>query len=67
MYIVLETYELYFREKQEYNVVCVCPSGDIVSLESPCGLSVQGSESSADVEVESSAAEADQDMTDEAG
>lgn len=42
-------------------------NGDIVSLESPCGLSVQGSESSADVEVESSAAEADQDMTDEAG
>ncbi|KAM6900627.1 sorting nexin-16 [Xenentodon cancila] len=40
-------------------------NGDCVSPDSPCGLSAQGSESSADVDVESSAAEADQDMPDE--
>lgn len=34
---------------------------------SPCGLSGQGSESSADVDVESSAAEADQDVPDDTG
>ncbi|XP_061569932.1 sorting nexin-16 isoform X2 [Cololabis saira] len=40
-------------------------SGDCASPDSPCALSAQGSESSADVDVESSAAEADQDMPDE--
>uniref|UniRef100_A0A3Q3VVT5 Sorting nexin-16 n=1 Tax=Mola mola TaxID=94237 RepID=A0A3Q3VVT5_MOLML len=35
--------------------------------ESPCGLSVPGSESSADADVESSATEADQDMPDDTG
>ncbi|XP_047424481.1 sorting nexin-16 isoform X2 [Mugil cephalus] len=40
-------------------------NGESVSPESPCGLSAQGSESSADVDVESSAAEADQDMNDD--
>lgn len=55
------------------NRVCVpvClsvrPSGEYVSPESPCGLSAQGSESSVDADVESSAAEADQDMPDDAG
>ncbi|KAM9332210.1 sorting nexin-16 isoform 1-T3 [Pholidichthys leucotaenia] len=39
--------------------------GECVSPESPCGLSAQGSESSADVE--SSAVEADQDMPDDTG
>ncbi|KAM9839377.1 sorting nexin-16 isoform 1-T1 [Aulostomus maculatus] len=42
-------------------------NGECVSSESPCGLSAQGSESSADVDVESSAAEADQDMPDNTG
>ncbi|GAA6219434.1 sorting nexin-16 isoform X1 [Lates japonicus] len=42
-------------------------NGECVSPESPCGLSAQGSESSADADVESSAAEADQDMPDDAG
>lgn len=45
----------------------VCVSGECVSPESPCGLSAQGSESSADADVESSAAEADQDMPDDTG
>ncbi|KAM8882312.1 sorting nexin-16 isoform 1-T1 [Synchiropus picturatus] len=40
-------------------------NGECASPESPCGLSAQGSESSADVE--SSAAEADQEMTDDGG
>ncbi|KAI3355084.1 hypothetical protein L3Q82_017960, partial [Scortum barcoo] len=40
-------------------------SGESASPESPCGLSAQGSESSADVDVESSAAEADQDLADD--
>lgn len=44
-----------------------CPSGEYVSPESPCGLSALGSESSADADVESSTAEADQDMPDDAG
>lgn len=48
-------------------VVCVCHSDESVSPESPCRLSAQGSESSADADVESSAAEADQDMPDETG
>lgn len=49
--------------------VCVgiCCSGVSVSPESPCGLSVPGSESSADADVESSATEADQDMPDDTG
>ncbi|KAF0028289.1 hypothetical protein F2P81_019376 [Scophthalmus maximus] len=42
-------------------------NGECVSPESPCRLSAQGSESSADVDVESSAAEADQDMPDDPG
>uniref|UniRef100_A0A3B4WDJ6 Sorting nexin-16 n=1 Tax=Seriola lalandi dorsalis TaxID=1841481 RepID=A0A3B4WDJ6_SERLL len=42
-------------------------NGECVSPESPCGLSAQGSESSADADVESSAAEADQDMPDDTG
>ncbi|XP_029979364.1 sorting nexin-16 isoform X2 [Sphaeramia orbicularis] len=42
-------------------------NGESVSPESPCRLSAQGSESSADADVESSAAEADQDMPDETG
>ncbi|KAM3593504.1 uncharacterized protein V6R79_014426 [Siganus canaliculatus] len=42
-------------------------NGECVSPESLCGLSAQGSESSADVDVESSAVEADQDMPDDAG
>ncbi|KAF7659323.1 hypothetical protein LDENG_00299060 [Lucifuga dentata] len=40
-------------------------NGECVSPESPCGLSAQGSESSTEVDVESSAAEADQDMPDD--
>uniref|UniRef100_A0A8C6PV73 Sorting nexin-16 n=1 Tax=Nothobranchius furzeri TaxID=105023 RepID=A0A8C6PV73_NOTFU len=49
--------------------VCVCLflSGECVTPESPCGLSAQGSESSAEVDVELSAAEADQDMSGDAG
>ncbi|KAM4533788.1 sorting nexin-16 isoform 2-T3 [Odontesthes bonariensis] len=42
-------------------------NGECVSPESPCALSAQGSESSADADVESSAAEADQDMPEETG
>lgn len=42
-------------------------NGESVSPESPCRLSAQGSESSVDADVESSAAEADQDMPDETG
>ncbi|XP_070709350.1 sorting nexin-16 isoform X2 [Pempheris klunzingeri] len=43
-------------------------NGECVSPESLCGLSAQGSESSsADADVESSAAEADQDMPDDTG
>uniref|UniRef100_A0A3Q2PRZ6 Sorting nexin-16 n=1 Tax=Fundulus heteroclitus TaxID=8078 RepID=A0A3Q2PRZ6_FUNHE len=42
-------------------------SGGCASPGSPWGLSAQGSESSADVDVESSAAEADQDMPDDPG
>ncbi|KAG7242259.1 hypothetical protein INR49_024028 [Caranx melampygus] len=42
-------------------------NGECASPESPCGLSAQGSESSADADVESSAAEADQDMPDDTG
>ncbi|XP_017292402.1 sorting nexin-16 isoform X2 [Kryptolebias marmoratus] len=42
-------------------------NGECVSPESPCSLSAQGSESSADADVESSAAEADQDMPDDTG
>ncbi|XP_022069629.2 sorting nexin-16 isoform X1 [Acanthochromis polyacanthus] len=42
-------------------------NGECVSPESPFGFSAQGSESSADVDVESSAAEADQDMSDDTG
>ncbi|XP_034998322.1 sorting nexin-16 isoform X1 [Hippoglossus stenolepis] len=42
-------------------------NGGCVSPGSPFGLSAQGSESSADVEVESSAAEADQDMPGDTG
>ncbi|XP_037550348.1 sorting nexin-16 [Nematolebias whitei] len=41
--------------------------GGCVSPESPCTLSARGSESSADIDVESSAAEADQDLPDDAG
>lgn len=41
--------------------------GECVSPESLCGLSAQGSESSADGGVESSAAEADQDVPDDTG
>ncbi|MEQ2164770.1 hypothetical protein GOODEAATRI_010206 [Goodea atripinnis] len=40
--------------------------GGCASPGSPCGLSAQGSESSADADVESSAAEADQDIPDDA-
>lgn len=50
-----------------YVCLSVCTSGECVSPESPCGLSAQGSESSADADVESSAAEADQDMPDDTG
>ncbi|XP_059182629.1 sorting nexin-16 isoform X2 [Centropristis striata] len=42
-------------------------NGESVSPEFLCGLSAQGSESSADADVESSAAEADQDVTDDTG
>lgn len=42
-------------------------NGECVSPESLCGLSAPGSESSADADVESSAAEADQDMPDDTG
>ncbi|XP_029001597.1 sorting nexin-16 isoform X2 [Betta splendens] len=42
-------------------------NGEYVSPDSPYGLSTQGSESSADVDVESSAAEADQDMPSDVG
>ncbi|XP_008305915.1 sorting nexin-16 isoform X2 [Cynoglossus semilaevis] len=42
-------------------------SGVCVSPESPSALSAQGSESSADADVESSAAEADQDLPDDTG
>ncbi|XP_029935100.1 sorting nexin-16 isoform X2 [Myripristis murdjan] len=42
-------------------------NGQFVSPESPCGLSAQGSESSAEADVESSAAEADQDLPEENG
>ncbi|XP_041669797.1 sorting nexin-16-like isoform X2 [Cheilinus undulatus] len=42
-------------------------NGECASPGSLCGLSAQGSESSADVEVESSAAEADQDMAENNG
>ncbi|XP_035514734.1 sorting nexin-16 isoform X2 [Morone saxatilis] len=42
-------------------------NGECVSPESLCDLSAQGSESSADADVESSAAEADQDMPDDTG
>lgn len=45
----------------------LCPSGVCVSPESPSALSAQGSESSADADVESSAAEADQDLPDDTG
>ncbi|MEQ2299853.1 hypothetical protein AMECASPLE_019189 [Ameca splendens] len=41
-------------------------NGGCASPGSPCGLSAQGSESSADADVESSAAEADQDIPDDA-
>ena len=50
--------------------MCICGfSGESLTPESPCGLSAQGSESSvdADGEVESSTAEADQDMPEENG
>lgn len=48
--------------------VCVCCSGERMSLESPCGvLSAPGSVSSADADVESSTAEADQDIPDNTG
>lgn len=40
-------------------------SGESVTPESPFGLSAPGSESSVDADVESSAAEADQDMPDD--
>ncbi|CAI5673844.1 sorting nexin-16 isoform X1 [Oreochromis niloticus] len=40
---------------------------ECVSPESPCRLSAQGSESSADADVESSAAEADQDIPEDTG
>ncbi|CAJ1081853.1 sorting nexin-16-like isoform X2 [Xyrichtys novacula] len=42
-------------------------NGECVSPGSLCGLSAQGSESSVDVDVESSAAEADQDMPEDSG
>ncbi|XP_077410746.1 sorting nexin-16 isoform X2 [Vanacampus margaritifer] len=43
-------------------------NGECVTLQSPCGLSAQGSESSVDADVESSsAAEADQDMPNDPG
>ncbi|XP_049421637.1 sorting nexin-16 isoform X1 [Epinephelus fuscoguttatus] len=42
-------------------------NGECLSPESLCGLSAQGSESSADADVESSAAEADQDVPDDTG
>ncbi|XP_004080983.1 sorting nexin-16 isoform X1 [Oryzias latipes] len=42
-------------------------NGERVSPESPCGLSARGSESSAEVDVQSSAVEADQDVPDEHG
>ncbi|XP_056155436.1 sorting nexin-16 isoform X2 [Lampris incognitus] len=42
-------------------------NGECISPESPCGLSGQGSESSADGYVESSIVEADQDMPEENG
>ncbi|XP_037612632.1 sorting nexin-16 isoform X1 [Sebastes umbrosus] len=42
-------------------------NGECVSPESLCGLSARGSESSADADVESSAAEADQDVPDDTG
>ncbi|XP_071341845.1 sorting nexin-16 isoform X1 [Trachinotus anak] len=48
------------RLEKHINGACLGP-------ESPCGLSAQGSESSADADVESSAAEADQDMPDDTG
>ncbi|XP_078137319.1 sorting nexin-16 isoform X3 [Sander vitreus] len=49
--------------------VCVCPSpsGECVSPASVCDLSAQGSESSTDADVESSAAEADQDVPEDTG
>lgn len=46
---------------------CSSRSGERVSPESPCGLSARGSESSAEVDVQSSAVEADQDVPDEHG
>ncbi|XP_028290860.1 sorting nexin-16 isoform X2 [Gouania willdenowi] len=42
-------------------------NGECVSPDSPCALSAQGSDSSVDADVESSAAEADQDMPDDTG
>ncbi|XP_028289124.1 sorting nexin-16 isoform X1 [Parambassis ranga] len=42
-------------------------NGECAGTESPCGLSAPGSESSADADVESSAAEADQDMPHDTG
>ncbi|XP_042366368.1 sorting nexin-16 isoform X1 [Plectropomus leopardus] len=42
-------------------------NGECLSPESLCGLSAQGSESSADADVESSAAEADQDVQNDTG
>ncbi|XP_061121460.1 sorting nexin-16 [Syngnathus typhle] len=42
-------------------------NGECATSLSPCGLSAQGSDSSADADVESSAAEADQDMPNGAG
>nr|XP_057916365.1 sorting nexin-16 [Doryrhamphus excisus] len=42
-------------------------NGECVSSQSPCGLSAQESESSADVDMESSAAEADQDIPSNSG
>lgn len=60
---ILEEKELYIHllEKRA--------NGESLTPESPCGLSAQGSESSVDVdgEVESSTAEADQDMPEENG
>lgn len=54
-------------EENDLLDVCVnvCCSDECVSPESPCRLSAQGSESSADVE--SSAAEADQDIPEDTG
>ncbi|XP_029384874.1 sorting nexin-16 isoform X2 [Echeneis naucrates] len=54
-------------EDREQAILCLEKriNGECFSPESPCGLSAQGSESSA--EVESSAAEADQDMPDDTG